>query len=126
VARIKKKEGGIMKGLLAYTVIGLFLACATGLSLAADYYYNASEDCNTEGPPYNREYKKGPAIPTRVVLDQGSRYIEGMGFAPCVEGKKTIVPVISKSRDWCCEDMSDAEIEMHYKNVNAIEPAAGH
>ena len=112
----------MMKKILAYIVTGLFLVCLAGTVQAAGY--NDREDCCTEGFPYNRDFKQGPIIPTKVV-DEGHLYIEGMGFAPRPKGPKTIVPKISYSRDWCCEDMSKAEADMHFKKVNEIEPAAG-
>lgn len=112
-----------MKKIFAYIVTGLLLIGSTVIAEAANY--NTREDCCTEGPPYNREFQ-GPAISTIVVLDQGSLYIEGMGFAPRPKGPKTIVPKVAKERDWCCEDMSKVEEDMHFKKVNIIEPAAGH
>ena len=112
-----------MKKMLVYIVTGLFLTGAIGVTQAASY--NAREDCCTEGPPYNREFQ-GPAIPTIVVLDQGPLYVEGMGFEPRPKGPQTVVPKVAKERDWCCEDMSKAEEERHFNNVNQIEPAAGY
>ena len=113
-----------MKRMLTYMATGLLLLGVTGISQAEGYYYNDREDCCTEGPPYNRDFKQGLIIPT-IVVDEGHLYIEGMGFAPRPEGPKTVVPKISYSRDWCCEDMSKEEADMHFKKVNKIEPAAG-
>lgn len=114
-----------MKRMLTYMATGvLFLVGATGVTQAEGYYYNAREDCCTEGPPYNREFKKGPDIPTKVVFEE-QRYIEGMGFAPRPEGPKTIVPKISYQRDWCCEGFTEEEVEMHIKKINLMVPAAG-
>jgi len=113
------------KRMLAYMAAGLILVGVTGLAQAAGY--NAREDCCTEGPPYNRDFKQGPAVPTKVVLDQGSRYIEGMGFAPAAEGPKTIVPRISDRCDFCSEGFSAKELEtiFHIRKINKIVPAAG-
>ena len=112
----------MMKKILAYIVTGLFLVGLTGIAQAAEY--NDREDCCTEGPPYNRDFKQGPIIPTKVV-DEGLLYIEGMGFAPRPKGPKTVVPKISYGRDWCCEGVTDEESEMHIKKMNKRVPAAG-
>ena len=111
-----------MKKMLACIATGLLLVGLAGVTQAAGY--NAREDCCTEGPPYNRSME-GPAIPTIVVLDQGPLYVEGMGFEPRPQGPKTVVPKVAKERDWCCEDMSQTEEEMHFRKANQMEPAAG-
>ena len=111
-----------MKRLLIYIFTGIFFAGLAGIVQAAEY--NAREDCCTEGPPYNRELMQGPVVPT-IVMDVGHPYIEGMGFAPRPKGVKTVLPKFSDKRDWCCEDMSTAEMEMHFKKANEMEPAAG-
>jgi hypothetical protein len=113
---------GIMKKILTCIITGLFMVGAIGVTQAAGY--NAREDCCTEGPPYNRDFKQGSDIST-IVLDKGHPYIEGMGFAPRPKGVRTVVPAVSDSRDWCCEDMSKTEEEMHFEKANKIEPAAG-
>lgn len=109
----------------AFITAGLFLVGVIGIAHAEGY--NAREDCNTEGPPYNRDFRQGPAVPTKVVLDQGSRYIEGMGFASGAKEQKTIVPIASDRYDFCSEGFSDKELEQifHIKNINKIVPAAG-
>ena len=114
----------MMKKILAYIVTGLFLIGLTGIAQSAGYSYNDREDCCTEGPSYNRDFRQGPNIPTKVV-DEGHLYIEGMGFAPRPVGPKTVVPKISYSRDWCCEGVTDKESEMHIQKINLIVPAAG-
>lgn len=111
-----------MKKIIAYIAVILLVAGVTGMAQSAEY--NAREDCCTEGPPYDRSYKQGPDIPTKVV-DKGHLYIDGMGFAPRPEGPKTVVPEVTGVRDWCCEDMSKAEEEMHFRKANILEPAAG-
>ena len=118
-----------MKKMLANIATGLLLVGLTGIAQAEGYSaqtaeYNAREDCCTEGPAYNRDFKQGPVVST-VVLDVGHPYIEGMGFAPSPKGVKTVVPKISGKRDWCCDDMSKAEEDMHFNKANRIEPASG-
>ena len=111
-----------MKKILANIVTGFLLVGLIGTAQAAGF--NAREDCCTEGPPYNREFKQEAAIPT-MVLDVGHPYIEGMGFAPRPKGVKTVLPKVSDKRDWCCEDMSKAEEDKHFEKANRMEPAAG-
>jgi len=113
------------KKILTYTALGLFLVGLIGTVQAGGY--NAREDCYTEGPPYNLDLKKGPAGPTRVTLDDGPLYIEGMGFAPRDQGPETIIPNVSDQRDWCLEGYTDDEFRrmMLIKEINKIEPAAG-
>lgn len=100
-----------MKKIFACVITGLFLVGVAGLAQADEI----------DGPTVNKRHVR----PTIVVLDQGPLYIEGMGFTPRPEGVKTVVPKVAASRDWCCEDMSKAEEEMHFKKANEIEPAAG-
>ena len=111
-----------MKKMFMYIITGLFLVSVAGTAQAASY--NAREDCCTEGPPYNRDFKQTSDIPT-VVVDKGHPYIDGMGFAPRPKGVKTVVPEISGKRDWCCEDMSKAEEDRHFRKANMMKPAAG-
>ena len=111
-----------MNRILGYTMTVLFLIGIIGTAQAAGY--NEREDCCTEGPPYNRDFKQGAIVPT-IVVDEGHPYIEGMGFAPRSKGVKTVVPVVSGKRDWCCEDMSKAEEDMHFNKANKMIPAAG-
>lgn len=115
----------MIKRTIAFITAGLFLVGVIGIAQAAGY--NAREDCSTEGPPYNRDFKQGPIVPTKVVLDQGSRYIEGMGFASHAKEQKTIVSTDSDRYDFCSEGFSDKELEhiFHIKKINKIVPAAG-
>ncbi|MCL7486861.1 MAG: hypothetical protein M8357_01630 [Desulfobulbaceae bacterium] len=106
-----------MRKIIAYTITGLFLAGVTGIAQAADI------DFQTEGPSYIDGSKK-PIVPTVVALDQGSRYIEGMSFAPRTEELKTIVPKFSDHNDFCSEGFTKEEIAKHYAIVNKIKPAA--
>jgi hypothetical protein len=81
-------------------------------------------DFQTEGPSCSDGSQK-PTFPTKVVLDQGPRYIEGMGFAPRTEGVKTIVPKFSDHNDFYCEGPSKEEMDRLFARVNNIKPAAG-
>jgi len=114
-----------MKRMLIYLAIGVFLAGLTGVSHAQRY--NAREDCSTEGPPYIRDVNQLPDIPTKVVLYQESRYIEGMGFAPPAEGQKTILSKYPERYDFCSEGFSEEELQYmyHMREIERIVPAAG-
>ncbi len=100
-----------MKRMTTYMATGLLLIGVTGIAQAEGYYYDAREDCSTEGFPYNRDFKKDPIVPTKVVLEKGSLYIEGMGFPPRAERQKTIVPKVLNHYDFCSEGFSDEELE---------------
>lgn len=105
-----------MRKIIAYTITGFFLAGVTGIAQAADI------DFQTEGPSYKDGIKE-PIVPTVLVLDQGPRYIEGMGFAPRTEGVKTILPKFSDHDDFYSEGLTKEEIARHYAIVNNIKPA---
>ncbi len=96
---------------LACLVTGLFVAGSAGIVQSAAY--NAREDCSTEGPPYIRDARQEPVVPTRVV-EKGSLYIEGMGFAPSAKGRETVVPKASGRCDYGAEGFSDEELENMY------------
>ncbi len=114
-----------MKKMVALMATGIFLVGVTGIAQAAGYY-NAREDCCTEGPSYNRDSKQGPIVPTKVVY-QETLYIEGMGFPPRPQGPETVIPIVSDRCDYCSEGFSADELEymLHIKRMNKIEPAAG-
>lgn len=114
----------MMKTMLACFVTGLILVGVTGIAQSAGF--NAREDCCTEGPPYNREARQSPIVPTKVVY-QETLYIEGMGFASRTETVKTIVPKVSDRCDYCSEGFSNEELQYMQliKVLNRTEPAAG-
>ena len=111
-----------MKRMYACLTIGLFLVGATGIAQAAGY--KAGIDFQTEGPSYNYGSKK-PIVHTVVALNQDSRYVEGMGFAPRDNGQKTSLSKVSDYCDFCSEGFTAEEIAMHFEKVNEIQPAAG-
>ena len=114
-----------MKKIFTHIVTGLFLVGVTGIAQAQGYY--AGIDFQIEGPSYNYASENKPITPTVVVLDQGSRYIEGIGFALRTPGLKTLVSKAHDHRDWCCEGLTEVEVaEMHIRQVNRIEPAAAY
>lgn len=87
-----------MKRILACLITGLFMVGVTGMAQAAGEF-------QAEGLAKKYDSASKP-IPTQVVLDQGSRYIEGMGFPSHAKAMKVVVVKVPNQRDWCCEGLN--------------------